>query len=89
MTVRDNRAASRFEMDTSAGLAIIDYHRHLHVVTMTHAEVPPELNGQGLGSQMVKAALDLVREDGEKVVPRCLFVAAYIKRHREYQSLLA
>jgi predicted GNAT family acetyltransferase len=32
--------------------------------------------------------LDLVRADGEKVVPQCPFVAAYIKRHAEYQPLL-
>ena len=87
MTVRDNRSASRFEMDTSAGLAVIDYHRHQGVVIMTHAEVPPTLNGQGLGTQLVKGALELVRAEGEKVSPRCPFVAVYIKRHPEYHVL--
>ncbi len=89
MTVRDNRSANRFEMETDAGLALIDYHRNNGIVTMTHAEVPAAINGQGIGSQLVKGALDLLREDGEKVVPRCPFVAIYIKRHIEYQSLLA
>jgi predicted GNAT family acetyltransferase len=89
MTVRDNPAENRFEMDTSAGLALINYRRHNGVVTMTHAEVPSELNGQGLGSVLAKGALDLVRDSGEKVIPLCPFIVAYIKRHKEYQSLTA
>ncbi len=89
MTVRDNPSASRFELDTSAGLAIIDYRRHNGIVTMTHAEVPPELNGQGIGSQLAKGALDLVHANSEKVVPLCPFIVAYIKRHKEYQPLVA
>ena len=89
MTVRDNRSANRFEMDTEGGLAVIDYHRNHGIVTMTHAEVPQAVNGRGIGSQLVKGALELVRVDGEKVIPHCPFVAIYIKRHTEYQSLLA
>lgn len=88
MTVRDNSAENRFEMDTPAGLALIDYRRHNGIVTMTHAEVPPELNGRGLGSQLVKGALDLVRERGEKVIPVCPFIVAYVKRHKEYHNLV-
>ena len=89
MTVRDHRSASRFEMDTAAGMAFIDYRRDGGIVTMMHAEVPPALQGHGVGSALVRGALDRVRADGEKVIPRCSFVAAYIKRHAEYQSLLA
>lgn len=89
MTVRDNPAENRFEMDTSAGLALINYRRHNGIVTMTHAEVPPALNGQGLGSQLAKGALDLVNARGEKVIPLCPFIVAYIKRHKEYLSLVS
>lgn len=89
MTVRDNREASRFEMETPAGMALIDYRRADGVVTMTHAEVPPALQGRGMGSALVKGSLDLVHADGEQVIPRCPFVAAYIKRHPQYRALLA
>jgi len=89
MKVRDHRSANRFELDTEAGPAFIDYRREGSVVVMTHAEVPAALNGRGIGSQLVKGALDLVQADGEKVVPQCPFVAVYIKRHPEYQPLLA
>ena len=89
MTVRDNRSANRFELTTDAGVAFVDYRRADGIVTMTHAEVPAALGGQGIGSQLAKGALDLVVADGEKVVPRCPFIAAFIKRHAEYQALLS
>jgi len=37
----------------------------------------------------VKFALEAAREQGKQVVPLCPFVAAYIKRHPEYQPLVA
>jgi predicted GNAT family acetyltransferase len=54
---------------------------------MTHTEVPPEFEGKGVGSQLVKGALEIVKNDGKRVRPLCTFVAAYIKRHPEYQPL--
>jgi predicted GNAT family acetyltransferase len=50
--------------------------------------VPPDLQGRGLGSALVRGALLLAREQGERVVPVCPFVAAYIERHTEFQDLL-
>lgn len=87
--VRDNPARRRFELDVAGGQAFIDYRRHAGVVTMVHAEVPAALQGGGLGSALVRGALLLVREQGERVVPACPFVAAYIERHPEFRDLLA
>jgi len=59
------------------------------VISLDHAEVPSALEGRGLGSKLVRATLDQVRSEGLKVVPRCSFVAAFIRRHAEYADLLA
>ncbi len=88
-SVRDNPARRRYELDVPGGQAFIDYRRDAGIVTMLHAEVPPELEGRGIGSALVKGALDLVRGQGERVVPACPFVAAYIRKHPAYQDLLA
>jgi hypothetical protein len=88
-TVRDNGAAQRYEMDVAGKSAFITYRRSPGVVTLVHAEVPPELSGQGIGSQLVNGALELVRAQGCKVVPHCPFVANYMKKHAEFQDLLA
>jgi predicted GNAT family acetyltransferase len=38
----------------------------------------PELGGKGIGSKLIKGALDQVRADGLKVIAQCPFVKAYI-----------
>jgi predicted GNAT family acetyltransferase len=50
--------------------------------------VPPELGGKGIGSRLIRSALDQVRSDGLKVIPECPFVKAFIEKHTDYQDLL-
>ena len=88
-SVTDNIEQQRFELDVEGHTLFINYRRHGLVITMTHAEVPPELNGRGIGSALAKGALDLVRSRKQTVLPQCPFIASYIKRHAEYQALLA
>ena len=88
-TVRDNLARERYELDVDGGVAFIDYDRKGGVVTLLHTEVPPASQGRGIGSELVRGALELVREQGEKVVPRCPFVAHYVRKHADVQDLLA
>lgn len=89
MAVVDNTARSRFEYEVEGRTAFISYRRAGDVLSLTHAEVPVELEGRGVGSSMVRGTLDLIRQRDEKVVPACSFVAAFIQRHAEYQDLLA
>jgi predicted GNAT family acetyltransferase len=87
--VVDNSAARRYEMDVDGQSAFISYRRSSGVVTLLHAQVPPERSGHGLGSKLAQGALQLARMQGLKVVPRCPFIASYIHKHPEFQDLLA
>ncbi len=87
--VTDNTERQRFELDVDGHTSFINYRRHGNVITMTHAEVPPALNGRGIGSALAKGALDIVRTRQQTVLPLCPFISTYIKRHPEYQPLLA
>ena len=87
--VRQNAAANRYEFDVDAGEALAFYRLADGVMTFTHTEVPAPLRGRGLGSQMMHAVLQDVRAQGLKVVPRCQFVADYIRRNPEFADLLA
>jgi predicted GNAT family acetyltransferase len=87
--VRDNAALSRFELDGEGYTAISNYRLAPGVITFTHTEVPKELEGRGIGSALVRGALEAARAEGLKVSPRCSFVAHYIASHPEFQDLLA
>lgn len=88
-TVRDNPAQHRFEMDLGDSMAIANYRLSPGVVMIYHTEVPPHHGGQGIGSALVRGALDIIRARDEKVQPRCPFVAAFIRKNPEYRDLLA
>ena len=88
-SVRDNPERNRFELPLDGHTAFSEYRRNGDVLTIMHTEVPPELNGRGIGSALVRGMLAIVRRDGLKVVPRCPFVRAYIGKHSEYADLLA
>jgi predicted GNAT family acetyltransferase len=88
-TVHDNPARHRFELDVDGVIAFSEYSRKPGVVTFIHTLVPDELGGKGVGSKLARGALDLVRARGEKVIAKCPFIAAFIKKHAEYQDLLA
>ena len=87
--VTDNRGLEQFELATEGGTALIAYRREGPRISLVHTEVPEALEGQGIGSRLVRGALELIRSEGLRVVPRCSFVAAYMNRHPETQDLLA
>ena len=87
--VVNNRAHHRYELTVDGHLAATYYEVADNVISFIHTEVPPELGGKGIGSKLVKGALDQVRADGLKVIAQCPFVKAYIDKHPDYANLLA
>jgi hypothetical protein len=86
--VVNNKAHHRFELEVEGHLAASYYKIEGGVITFIHTEVPAELGGKGVGSRLVKGALDQVRREGLKVIAQCPFVKAYIDKHSEYADLL-
>ncbi len=84
-----NEGEQRFELAEDGRTAIASYRLEGDTISFTHTVVPEEMEGQGIGSRLVKTALDDARRRGLKVVPLCYFVKGYIERHPEYQDLLA
>lgn len=87
--VSNNEAAHRYELKVDGHLAIAAYRLRPGRITFTHTEVPDAVGGRGVGTRLVKAALDDARAQGLKVVPACPFVKRYVDRHPEEQDLLA
>ena len=58
-------------------------------IEFIHTEVDDAFEGEGVGSTLVREALDQVRAEGLDVIATCPFVRSYIERHQEYADLLA
>ena len=86
--VINNRADHRYELAVDGHIAATYYAVADGVITFIHTEVPPELGGKGIGSKLIRGALDQVRADGLKVVAQCPFVKAFIDKNAAYQYLL-
>jgi len=87
--VRDNTDLHRFELAVDGRTAFSQYKLAPGTITFMHTEVPKDLEGHGIGSKLVRGELEVARARGLKVVAKCPFVAAYIKKHTEFHDLLA
>jgi uncharacterized protein len=87
-TVNDNKTEHRFELEVEGHLAAAYYRRSGNVITFEHTEVPAKLGGKGVGSSLVRGALDQVRAEGLQVVAQCPFVKAWIEKNQAYADLL-
>jgi predicted GNAT family acetyltransferase len=87
--VRDNEADGRFEIWVDGELAgYTRYQRMTAGTAFTHTEIDDRFEGQGLGSALIRSALDTMRESDVHVLPYCPFVRGYIDRHPEYLDLV-
>jgi len=86
--VRDNTEQQRFELDADGHMAVSYYRLANGVITFKHTEVPKELEGQGIGSRLVRGELEVARARGLKVIAQCPFVYAYVAKHPEFADLL-
>lgn len=84
----DNEAKKRYELHFEDSLAFIEYIKAQDNIYLTHTEVPKKLEGQGIGSAIVLAALNDVKIKDLTLIPLCPFVALYIKRHPEWKTLV-
>jgi uncharacterized protein len=86
--VRNNAAQNRFELDVDGRQAVAYYRMAPGVITFIHTEVPQALSGRGIGTKLIRGALEMARAKGLKVVPQCPFVSAFMGKNPEYNDLL-
>lgn len=92
VAVRDDPDRHRYVAEVDGRQAVAEYillpRREPPTIIFTHTEVPDEMEGQGVGSTLVRHALDDARRRGLIVQPQCPFVRSYIERHEEYRDLV-
>ncbi len=86
--VTHNPERKQFEIHIHSHLAELAYYINGNTIVFTHTGVPSALEGQGIGSKLVKAGLQFARDNNLKVQSTCWFVSGYIERHPEVQDLV-
>jgi predicted GNAT family acetyltransferase len=85
VSVSDNPEQSRYEVRLDGELGgFAEYTSADGVVTFTHTEVAIE--GKGLGSRLVRQAIEDVRAKGLTIVAECSFVHGYLEKHPELKT---
>ncbi|MEJ5224170.1 MAG: GNAT family N-acetyltransferase [Anaerolineales bacterium] len=88
ITVNHDQPNKTFEVVLEGQIAVLNYLLEGDTITFTYTGVPAVMEGQGIGSCLVKAGLEYARANSLRVASRCSFVDNYIARHPEYQDLL-
>ena len=70
-------------------IAELTYFRVGDTMTIDHTEIDEKLRGEGIGEDMVRAAVDYAREQGLKVKPVCPYAKKVIERTPELQDVIA
>ncbi|MEL6925471.1 MAG: GNAT family N-acetyltransferase [Bacteroidota bacterium] len=89
-TLHNNTDDQQYEFHIDGHIAKIEYliKEEKNKIYLIHTEVPEALSGRGIGSALVRQVLADIETQGWQLVPRCPFVASYIKRHPEWQRLV-
>ena len=85
--VVNNPGESRYEIGYGGALAGFAASReHGGRIVFTHTEVDDEFSGKGLGSVLARHAVDDAIDRGLTIVPVCPFIAAWLRRHADYEE---
>jgi predicted GNAT family acetyltransferase len=78
----------RFEIEQDGHVAYLEYTISANILGLVHTEVPVELRGRGLASELATSAFRFAEENHMKVDVICPSVAGFLERHKEYEHLL-
>jgi uncharacterized protein len=85
---RDNPDQQRYEalLDNKV-VAFAEYRPVGQNLMLTHTEVN-HLEGKGVGSGLIRFALEDIRSKKFSAIPMCPFVKTFIKRHQDYLDVV-
>ncbi|MGH3069904.1 MAG: GNAT family N-acetyltransferase [Streptosporangiaceae bacterium] len=79
---------SRFEYRAGGSVAELVYRLRGERMVLLHTGVPEALEGQGVGGELVRAAVGYAASQGLAVVPACPFARAWLERHPDVAALV-
>lgn len=89
LQITNNEAIHQFQLVVDGHIAFIDYLHKNDKYYLVHTGVPPELEGKGVASALVDKALAYLEEHNAKIVPMCTYIQMFLKRHPEWNRMVA
>jgi predicted GNAT family acetyltransferase len=86
---RDDRDGRRFVIEEGGATARLDYRIAPGRLTLVHTDVPDELEGRGIGSQLVRAAVDRAAAEDLTIVPLCPFARRWLRDHPDIAATVS
>lgn len=87
--VRHDEDQQRYVLEINGqDLGFAQYHEEGERQVFTHTEIDDSLAGQGMGGILVRKSLDDARRRGKRIVPVCEFIAAYVKKHPDWNDIV-
>ena len=89
MSVKDNVAQHRFELEEKGFIAYASYRRAGSQMFIPHVEAAAEMRGTGAASRLMAGIVELARAEGVKIKPTCSYAIGWFRQHREAADILA
>jgi predicted GNAT family acetyltransferase len=88
--VIQDASMNRFELLVDGqSVGELDYSIRDDTIVLIHTEIDPSQREGGMGGELVKGALNLIRAETDyRVVANCTFASAWVSEHPEYEDLL-
>ena len=70
-----------FQIDVDGQAAVLDTRTEGDRLVLVHTGVPDAAEGQGIGSKLVRAALEHAIAEDLTIVPECPFARSWLEKH--------
>jgi predicted GNAT family acetyltransferase len=89
LRIFNNTERQQFQVPAGDEIASLEYRLYDGKIVLMHTEVPEKFSGHGIGSALAEYAFKYARANHLPVKVYCPFVQAWLKRHPEYNDLVA
>lgn len=86
--ITNNIDDKRYELEVDDKTVFADYSLSGNTLHIHYVEAPPELRGSGAAGRLMEGIARIAQDNDWRIVPICGYAAAWLRRHKEYHSLL-
>jgi len=88
LTLKDNDFLRQFEIIVDNHLATIEYSLQERKIFLTKINIPEEITEDDFQNTFIKIVFENIEERNLSVVPTCTPIVSFIRKNKQYRSLL-